>query len=567
MRFDTLPRGRPNTTPATDSAPRALWMDKANLDQSPFWKYEAGKVFLGQTEGDQTLGIRDNRHLLTVAGSRAGKGRDCIIPNLLLYTGSVLVLDPKGENATLTWDRRGSGDSVEAGGMDQEVFILDPFRTADVPGRVLANWNPLSTLDPLDPLFVDDCTSIADALIIEPPGSSSANPYFTSAARIVLRGFIAWVADNPDDDPRDLNTVRKLLYLPPEATDEDGEKIDGAFFDLLERMSESATDDFIIGWGLPAEAANMLLTLSLKERGTIMATVRQHIAFLSSPPMQDLLADRTGWGDDRSPNLKAWKKGGMSIFLCLPAGRMHSHSRFFRLFIDRLLAAVESSRVQADVPALMILDEMHVLGRMEQLETAAGLFAGFGVRIWSIWQDINQLKNLYGDRWETFLGNASIFQSFGLNDLTSLKYVSERLGVSSMLKVNQSQVSGEQQAQGFSGQSRSVEGTALLSPDEIAYFFSRQAGNQLILYPGADPIFCRRLSYDGPAFARLRHGDQVEAADPDNHAAWLINAARERAAIQTEHRRQLEAEKRLLLAPPRSVKKDDDDDNQEGNDE
>jgi type IV secretion system protein VirD4 len=152
----------------------------------------------------------------------------------------------------------------------------------------------------------------------------------------------------------------------------------------------------------------------------------------------------------------------------------------------------------------MILDEMHVLGHMKALETAAGLIAGYGVRIWSFFQDLAQLKSIYKDRWETFLGNASIFQTFGLNDLGSLKYVSERLGQSAMLKVSQGEQSTQAAAGGFTGQSRSIDGTPLLLPDEVAAFFSRQSGNQLIIYPGTSAIFLKRVPYHDDVFADVR---------------------------------------------------------------
>jgi type IV secretion system protein VirD4 len=152
----------------------------------------------------------------------------------------------------------------------------------------------------------------------------------------------------------------------------------------------------------------------------------------------------------------------------------------------------------------MILDEMHVLGHMKALETAAGLVAGYGVRIWAIWQDMAQLKTIYSHRWETFLGNASVFQAFGLNDLSTLKYVSDRLGTASMLNVSQSETSTDQAAGGFSGASRSLQATPLLLPEEIAFYFSRQSGHQLIIYPGADPIFMNRLAYYDDFFQSVR---------------------------------------------------------------
>lgn len=67
-------------------------------------KYEPGKIWLGVTpdEDEFPVGWKDDRHLVTIAGSRAGKGRSAIIPNLLIYPGSVICIDPKGENARFT---------------------------------------------------------------------------------------------------------------------------------------------------------------------------------------------------------------------------------------------------------------------------------------------------------------------------------------------------------------------------------------------------------------------------------------------------------------------------------
>lgn len=251
--------------------------------------------------------------------------------------------------------------------------------------------------------------------------------------------------------------------------------------------------------GIPFEAATTLDSLGEREFGSVMSTIRNQVAFISSPPMARTLSQTA-----RTPRLKSWKHGGQSVHLCLPAGRIHRHSRLFRLFINRLLSAVESDEKVPKTPALMILDEMHVLGHMQSLETATALVAGFGVRIWSFFQDLSQLEQIYNKRWETFLGNASIFQTFGLNDMKSLKYVSERLGQSSMLKISQSEQSTQQAATGFSGQSKRIESTALLTPDEVASYFSRQSQNQLIIYPGGSGIFLQRASYTDAPFLDYR---------------------------------------------------------------
>ncbi|WP_424973310.1 type IV secretory system conjugative DNA transfer family protein [Dinoroseobacter sp. S76] len=502
MHFSDLPRGIPGTGADQGQAPRALWLSPRVVQEHAFWSYETGKVFLG-VSGQQVIGVSDNRHLLTIAGSRSGKGTSAIVPNLLLYPGSVLVIDPKGENASLTAERRGKGNGIPEGGLHQDVYVIDPFGVAKVDDAYRAGFNPLAGLDPRNDVFIDECDAIADALVVQE--GKGDNAHFYDSARLVLRGYIAWVATHADVQDKTLNEVRRLIFLPRLDSDEIPE---GAAIEVPDvnnpQLSFNALNvmmrmDERFAHGIPFEAASTLASMGEREFGSVMSTIRNQIGFISSPPMSRVLA-----GQGRTPDITSWKHGSQSVYLCLPAGRLHRHFRFFRLFINRLMNAIEADERQPQTPALLILDEMHVLGHMKALETAAGLIAGFGVRIWSFFQDLSQLKRIYGEGWETFLGNSGIFQTFGLNDFGSLKYVSERLGVSSTLSITQQEQNVSAAAQGFSGKSQSIQQSPLLSPEEIAYFFSRQSENQLIIYPGSDPIMIHRLPYTSKFFQGFR---------------------------------------------------------------
>ena len=74
---------------------------------------------------------------------------------------------------------------------------------------------------------------------------------------------------------------------------------------------------------------------------------------------------------------------------------------------------------------LMVLDEFPVLGYMRTIEAAAGQIAGFGVKLWTIVQDITQLQRLYRDSWETFVANSGVVTAFANTDGSTLKYLSE----------------------------------------------------------------------------------------------------------------------------------------------
>lgn len=486
--FDSLPRGLPRPVSDSDRLARGHWADPADLEESDRWSDASSSIVVGRNETGKLMCLEDDRHCFTVAGSRAGKGLSVILPNLARYIGSVCVLDPKGENATITAERRGEGRNVPAGGMGQEVHVIDPFRRANVHDSYRSGFNPLADLNPEDPMFIDECYNIADSLVIAT--AENTDSHWNSMARLVLRGFIAWVASSPDGK-RDLPEVRRLIGLPPDDFDQ-------LMIDMIKAKDRA--------FGVPREMAGTVESMGDEEKGSVFSTVRKSILFLASPAMAECLSDTV-----RQPDLKAWKYGGQSVYLCLPASGMALHARFFRLFINRIFSAVEADLTKPDVPALMILDEMHVLGHLKQIETAAGLLAGYGLKIWSIWQDMTQLQEIYGKRWQTFLGNSGLFQSFGLNDLESLKYVSDRLGPTIALSESSNQISVSQAVQGFTGESSAMTTTPLLSLDEVGFYFSRQSGSQAIVYPGVPPIWMKRVSWLDDDFQQYHVTDSVTA--------------------------------------------------------
>lgn len=137
---------------------------------------------------------------------------------------------------------------------------------------------------------------------------------------------------------------------------------------------------------------------------------------------------------------------------------------------------------------------------MKVIERAAGLIAGFGVRLWPVLQDLTQLQRDYEKSWETFLGNAGLTQWFGVNDGTTLDYLSKNLGKTTLETFSQSEISKERAAAGYTGRSKSHQMVELMTSEEIGRYFSRQSGLQLIRWAGTDPIALDRVMYDQNSF-------------------------------------------------------------------
>ena len=103
--------------------------------------YEEGDFWLGRTISGRPFRWYEGKNLLTCAGTQSGKGISTVVPNLLLFPGSAVVVDPKGELADLTAAYRHDK-------LGQKVIVLDPDNVAkNVPPDLKGTYNPLSSID------------------------------------------------------------------------------------------------------------------------------------------------------------------------------------------------------------------------------------------------------------------------------------------------------------------------------------------------------------------------------------------------------------------------------------
>ena len=482
--LDGFPRGNPAKQPKDYSAPAARFADPELVRTDPLAAWKPGKLFLGLLGGKVTgdipnhhvmaghaVGVADNRHICTFAGSRSGKGRSVIVPNMLHYPGSVLATDPKGELAMMTARQRVA--------LGQKVHVLDPFgETKGYPrsAGLITGFNPVLSMR--DGRLVEDAALISDALVVV----GGKDPHWDESARTLIEGVILHVRTWDDyKDRRSLLTVRELV----------GQAGKGDDLSAAMRANPAA------GGVVQASAADFF-DRPPNERGSVLSSARRHLKFI------DLFRDSQAGRDTlekNSFNLDELKTRPTTVYLCLPARHIGTCNRWLRLFVNLTLQSMERTQVDklpAGVPVLCALDEFASLGHMKQIEDAAGQIAGFGVKLWPILQDLGQLKSLYSERWETFLGNAGIIQFFGNNDLTTLEWISKRCGRTAVSVRTDKAITVEQRRAGVAGESWSTEMHDLLTIEEAGRLFSRDDGQlrQLILWGGLPPIVLQRAQYD-----------------------------------------------------------------------
>ena len=443
------------------------------------------------------LGWGGDGHVLTVAPTRSGKGVGLVVPNLLNYAGSVLVVDPKGENWAIThrWRRTVLG---------QRVVCLDPFHV------VLPDSTPTDSINPLDglvdyaqppetylkqnPELLDEVSMIADALIVRPP--EEKDPHWNDKCRTLLKGLIlAVVYGVGPGGRRHLSAVREMLTSGLD-------RLQG-FFPFMEKCAANA--DGVLG-----RAAREISTMGREEFKNVVSFALKQTEFLDSPIVGDCLG---GAGDDArgSFDLRTLKTGEpVTIYLILPPHYLAQYSRLFRLWITMAMAAMTRTPgpPARGLPVLFLLDEMAQLGTMDMMRKAVSLMAGYGMTVWMVWQDLSQIKLLYKDDWQSFLANAKVQQYFGINDPETAKTISEMLGEETIRieTVSESTATSKENLALFhstktknSARSNAEAARALLKPDEVRRL---PRETMLLFVQGVAPVICRRLSYfSDPAFA------------------------------------------------------------------
>lgn len=375
--------------------------------------------------------FQDKGHILTVAGTRGGKGTNLIIPNLLGasdYQGSWVVIDPKGENAAIT-----ARYQREHG---QNVVILNPWGLLSHTLGEAHSYNPLDILaDTSNMNLVDDAQMIAEMIV--PIDRNDRNKFFTDNARAIISGLLLHMAtfeDKPVD--RSLKTLWQWVRLPEN--------------DWIELIADMGVNDHEQFGDAVKQAANEIEKLKKsgdKTWGNIIATVLQCTDFIKSPALQQSMA--TGF----DPNTLS--DGKTSLYIIIPADKLQSHARWLRLVVTTTMRAVVR---KPNKRVAFLLDEFAALGYLPEIETALSTYAGFEITVWTILQSLIQLKAHYKDNWETFVGNSTIRQFFSINDNFTAEYVSTAIGKTSHV-VNQRNWLGV-------GKSESNE-RFLVTPDEL----------------------------------------------------------------------------------------------------
>ena len=437
-----------------------------------------GSPILGRDQG-VPFGYQGEGSLLTVAQAGSGKDRCVILPNLIRYRGSMIVVDPKGADAddAAAWRLK----------MGQAVHVYDPYGVTDpakLPAGCLATFNPLDVIR-TSRTPIEDAKVISAAIVYH----EERQPHFSNGARQLCAGVMVYVALDPAfEGKRTMATVWRAMRsgMSDAAMGENGEvnAKDDKFRQFLQGMAKSK-----VARGYAAGEANAFLRMNSKEAAQFLSTLYTNCgSILDSPAILDNMASS-------SVDFGSLQTKPATVFLVLPGSLADTHARWFRLLLGCAFMQIERAGLapvagQAKPAAtLFILNEFFTLGKFPQIVEAMGRMRGYGVKFWSFVQNLSQLKQHYGDAWTNITGNAGVIQYFGgSGDVFTMEYISKLSGLRSAgtISTSENEKGGQSVSQGT--MSRPV-----MYPDEVGRL---KNGTQFISRAGEQPGYGTMLYVD-----------------------------------------------------------------------
>ena len=427
--------------------------------------------------GGRLIKLAGQQFAILAAPTRSGKGVGIVIPNLLEYRESVVVLDIKQENFDLTsgW-RAGQGHAV---------FLFNPF----AEDRRTHRWNPL-TYVARDPAFrISDLMSIAAMLY---PDVSDEHKFWVSQARNAFMAFALYLFENFDDEvatgfPNARAPTLGQLYR---LSSGDGSDLKAYLKGLASApcLSSNARTAF----------AN-LLSQADETFASIMGTFKEPL----NPWLNPVLDAATSADDFLLTDVRRKR---MTIYIGIQPNKLAEARLIVNLFFSQLInqntRELPSANPALKHQCLLLMDEFTSIGRVEILASAVAYMAGYNLRLLPIIQSVAQLDATYGkETSRTLITNHALQILYAPREQQDANDYSEMLGYTTVRRRQRTRSYGGQGSVSFN---EVEERRALMLPQELK---AMGADTEVFLYEGiAHPVKCSKIRYykDRHFTARLK---------------------------------------------------------------
>lgn len=415
---------------------------------------------------DQFLVLGGQLFVMLAAPTRGGKGVGIVVPNLLNFADSAVVLDVKQENFNIT-----SGFRAKYG---QSVYLFNPFAE---DGRT-HRWNPLSYISENPHFRVSDILAIG--YVLYPPDGKDA--FFNDQARNLFLGLCLYLVETPEL-PR---TISEALRQ----SSGKGKPIKDYLTDLMAERdaSERPLSDSCV------EALQRFTSNSDNTLASVLASFNAPLTVWANPVVDAATSANDFWLTDV-------RKKRMTVYLGVTPDKLSQSALIMNLFFSQLIN-LNTKELPQKNPALkfqclLLMDEFTAIGKVDIINTAVSYMAGYNLRLLPIIQSMAQLASKYGEMDARTLSTNHALQILfppreqkDANEYSEmLGYFTEKSTSSSRNNISAMPIGGGSPSR---GESTSDQRRALMLPQEL-----KEMGQdkEIVTFENTKPILCDKVMY------------------------------------------------------------------------
>lgn len=407
-------------------------------------------------------------HALIVAPTGRGKTTGFVIPNLLTWQGSAVVLDVKGEcYEASARHRAGQGD---------EVYRFAP---TDWENKRTHRYNPLLRIFELeDPARQQMELQLLATLFLQNDNDRVQGLLKGGIDLFVAAGLLAFQRKTP--------TLGEIYRISASGGNKQKE--------YLARSHE-----------IKNKAAKLIFT---RLASTNNDTLTSYVSLLMTSGLdhwQNPAIDEATEVSDF--DFHAIRKKPFSVYLVVQPLMVKPLAPLIRLFFSDLLSALQDKEPGSDEPwpVMIMLDEFNRLGKMPIVAESIEVLRHYRGHLAVVTQTIPALDEIYGENTRRALqGNAGIKLYLTPSDEKTVEELSKAVGKTTKTVVTRSRAVGKNPFEGRS-QSERTEETPLLPEDEAR----RLPLDEIVVVVDAQmPVRAKRVVYYEDPYFKGIHGAQ-----------------------------------------------------------
>ena len=430
-------------------------------------------------------------HALIVAPTGRGKTTGFVIPNLLAYKGSAVVLDVKGENFLHTARHRaGQGDRV--------------YRFAPTDwGNATHRYNPLLRVSLLkDPNRQQMELQLLGTLFLQSDSDRVSGLLDGGIDLFVAAGLLAF--------ERGIATLGEIYRITASGGDKQKEYLARAMEVknpaaklIFERMASTNNDTL-------TSYLSLLMTSGLKQWAN---------------PAIDLATTSSDF------SFADIRRQPFTVYVVVEPLMVKPLAPLIRLFFSDLLASLQAKEPGPDEPwpVMILLDEFNRLGRMPIVMDSIETLRSYRGNLAVITQTIPALDEIYGENARRALqGNAGVKLYLTPSDEKTIEELSGSVGKTTKRVITRSRSIGRNPFEGRSLSERTEE-MPLLSEDDAR----RMSLDDIVLVIDAQMLIrAKRIKY-----FEDRHFKAIYAAQKGDYPYPVGEGAKPAASAPTRRRK------------------------------